>query len=408
MSNIYFWGNYFRAHVSNADTRPTRDRAGRTRGCFQKWSIVIFSYYCVALGDTCYPVWDPDRPIDAKLSASLAHLSRTDVGMASAVSTDDALVWQLIDEITSSLQQAKVAEKEKDALIEHLQRVVESTHQECRKLAGEVEAMGHELEATAQAKHELAGILEELVVQEHARERELATKKATTAEATDLHAARVEELSLLHQEAEEAREAVRQAETARSQAECELLELRAKLTERDQELIVKSAEAFEAITAAERAEGEVRLLRAARAAAEAEHKTERASFDRTRAELAQLAAHREDQFNAERENVDALNAQVRWGHAACFTHAHAPVTDTHHHPPAAGPRAQVRILEDSSQEFMRAIDAAKEGKVLLAKSEREMERECARAAALEEENRALRLALEHAGAPRGGHESPAR
>ena len=54
---------------------------------------------------------------------------------------------------------------------------------------------------------------------------------------------------------------------------------------------------------------------------------------------------------------------------------------------------------------MRAIDAAKEGKVLLAKSEREMERKCARAAALEEENRTLRLALEHAGAPRGrgGH-----
>lgn len=68
-------------------------------------------------------------------------------------------------------------------------------------------------------------------------------------------------------------------------------------------------------------------------------------------------------------------------------------------------RAQVRILEDSSREFMRAMDAAREEKVLLAKSEREMERKCAherlRAAALLEENSALRLALiEHGGALR--------
>ena len=173
--------------------------------------------------------------------------------MASTVGNDDALVWQLIGEITASLQEAKSDAAKKDALIEHLQRVVESTQKECRKLAGEVEAMGRELEATAQAKHELAGMLEELVLQEHARgarEREVATQKETTAEATDLHVVRLEELALLHQEAEEAREAVRKAETARSQAECELLGLRAKLAERDKELIVKSGEAFEAITAA--------------------------------------------------------------------------------------------------------------------------------------------------------------
>ena len=178
---------------------------------------------------------------------------------------DDARVHQLIREISLSLEEAKLMEEEKDGQIRHLQQVVmnsmeekdkEVNHlqqvimivqQEGRQLADQVKGMQHELEMTAQAKHELLSAVNELILDERARERERTTAEVITAEATDLQAVRLEELSVLNREADEAREAVRQAEIRRSSAECELLSLRAKLAERDQELIVKSAEALSAI-----------------------------------------------------------------------------------------------------------------------------------------------------------------
>ena len=135
-------------------------------------------------------------------------------------------------------------------------------------------------------------------MEECARERERANVQANTADAMDLQAIRAKELAVLSKEAEEAREGLRQAETARSQTEVELLMTKAKLAQRDQELIIKSGEAFAAITAAERAEDQVRELRAAKTIADVERETERIAFTRAHEELEQLAAHREDQFNA--------------------------------------------------------------------------------------------------------------
>ena len=76
--------------------------------------------------------------------------------------------------------------------------------------------------------------------------------------------------------------------------------------------------------------------------ADAEREAERTALHCARLELTQLKNIHEDQMNAERENVDQLNAQVR-------------------------------ILEGSSREFIRSLDETKEEKARLLNEVREWE-----------------------------------